>query len=141
MKKTPILSGIPLIWLILALAGACNGEQPTADQWPISKEALQAAPTTPGEGTYRRYCVSCHGADGRAHGGVTGADFVGAAAVLAAKSDAELASAVRDGKVGEKATMPAHKPVLSDEEIHEVVAYVRARFLQPQASDATAPEE
>lgn len=140
MKKTSsLIAGVPLLWMVLA--SACNGEQRTADQWPISKQALKAAPTTPGEGTYRRYCVSCHGADGRAHGGVTGADFVGDAVALAAKSDAELASAVRDGKVGEKATMPAHKPVLSDQEIDDVVGYVRARFLQPHASDGSAPEE
>lgn len=139
MKKTSILTGIALLGTLLA--SACNGDQRSADQWPISKQALQAAPTLPGEGTYRRYCVSCHGADGRAHGGVTGADFVGEATALAAKSDAELASAVRDGKVGQRATMPAHKPVLSDEEIHDVVTYVRTQFLQPHASDADSMAE
>lgn len=113
----------------------CGNEARAPGQWPIAKSELEQSrvPTQPGEATYRRYCIACHGADGRGNGGVTGADFVAGSALIGAKSDAELESAVREGKRGERAVMPAHKPVLSDPQIAEAVAYVRKRFLQNPA--------
>jgi len=103
-----------------------------------------ATPRSPGEATYRRYCVSCHGGDGRGNGGITGADFVAQATTLGLKPDVELAKSVREGKRGERAVMPAHQPVLNDAQIAEVVAYVRQRFMgaatPPPAANATAPE-
>jgi mono/diheme cytochrome c family protein len=118
--------------LFASMLMACGSEERDPGQWPISKRELEqkAAPTLAGEGTYRRYCISCHGADGRANGGVTGADFVTQKTALAAKADAELAASVREGKRGERGVMPAHKPVLSDLQIDEVIAYVRKRFFQ-----------
>jgi mono/diheme cytochrome c family protein len=35
--------------------------------------------------------------------------------------------------------MPAHEPVLSDAQIRDVVAYVRARFVTPNAAVAAQP--
>jgi mono/diheme cytochrome c family protein len=61
---------------------------------------------------------------------VTGADFVGQKTELSVKADADLATSVREGRRGERGVMPAHKPVLSDAQINEVVAYVRQRFWQ-----------
>lgn len=107
---------------------AC-GDQPRAPgQQPIGKEELAAPSELPGAATYRRYCVACHGADGRGNGGITGKDFVGDKLSLAAISDSDLAASVRDGKRGERGVMPAHKPVLNDAQINEVVGYVRQRF-------------
>ena len=117
---------------------ACGPEERAAGQWPISKDELArgAQPVEAGEATYRRYCVGCHGADGRGNGGRTGADFVGAGAQLGQKPDSELAASVRDGKRGEHAVMPAHKPVLSDTQINDVVGYVRKRFMR---ADSASP--
>jgi mono/diheme cytochrome c family protein len=114
------------------LLAACGTEKRAPGQWPLAKSELEqgTAPSEPGEGTYRRYCIACHGADGRGNGGITGADFVGGRDVIGAKSDVELNQSVREGKRGERAVMPAHKPVLSDAQIGEAVGYVRKRFLQ-----------
>lgn len=124
------------IALMLFLVAGCGPEERREGQWPIGKGELEksATPRTPGEGTYRRYCIGCHGADGRGNGGVTGADFVAARDVLGQKPDDELIQSVREGKRGERAVMPAHKPVLDDAQIAEVVAYVRTRFMQLGAS-------
>jgi cytochrome c oxidase cbb3-type subunit 3 len=123
------LAALAVCALLLA---ACGNEARAPGQWPLSKSELEksSAPSDPGEATYRRYCIACHGADGRGNGGVTGADFVTGRDALGAKSDDELAASVREGKRGERAVMPAHKPVLSDPQIAAAVAYVRKRFLQ-----------
>jgi mono/diheme cytochrome c family protein len=117
---------------------ACTAEKPReAGQWPISKADLHAPADARGEITYRRYCISCHGGDGRGNGGVTGLDFVGSAASLAGRADTELETSVREGKRGATAVMPSHKPVLSDAQISDAVAYVRARYIAPNAAIAT----
>jgi cytochrome c oxidase cbb3-type subunit 3 len=116
----------------LLLFTACGNDARAPGQWPLSKGELEksAQPSEPGEGTYRRYCIACHGADGRGNGGITGADFLAGRETIGAKADADLAVSVREGKRGERAVMPAHKAVLSDAQIAEAVAYVRKRFLQ-----------
>jgi mono/diheme cytochrome c family protein len=118
----------------LALLAACSKDERAAGQFPIGKDELAAPSELPGAATYRRYCVACHGVDGRGNGGITGKDFVADKLALAARNDAELASSVRDGKRGERGVMPAHKPVLSDAQISEVVGYVRQRFLVDSAA-------
>ena len=128
-------------WFLLLSVGALPGCSDKRDpqQWPLSREQLEGKAQAPaGEDadaraalTYRRYCVACHGDDGRGNGGTTGADFTAAASPLT-KSDAELLTSVRDGKLGKRATMPPHKPVLDDAEIAAVIAYIRKRFGKPQ---------
>ena len=120
-------------WLVLlttlSVVAACGDGERAPGQWPISKEELagESALGT-GEATYRRYCIACHGADGKGNGGVTGADFTGPDSPLRSQPDDVLIASVRDGKRGERATMPPHRPVLKDHEIAAVVAYVKARF-------------
>jgi mono/diheme cytochrome c family protein len=133
--------------LCFLVMSGCGAKERPEGQWPISKSELEksTAPSLPGEATFRRYCVSCHGADGRGNGGITGADFVGGATVLGLKPDSELIHSVREGKRGARAVMPAHKPVLSDAQIREVVAYVRQRFMpgvlpSTTTDDAAAPQ-
>jgi mono/diheme cytochrome c family protein len=118
--------------LALTVAGvfacACDRAPGGEGQWPISKAELHEQPSEPGESTYRRYCIGCHGADGRGNGGVTGADLTAQGGPLVTKSDAELLSSVRDGKRGERATMPAHSPVLTSAQLEEVLGFVKERY-------------
>ena len=123
-----------LLSLLLGTLGCSEKRDP--GQWPLSREQLHADQPTdpihdPAALTYRRYCVGCHGDDGRGNGGLTGADFTGPDSPLG-KSDAELLGSVRNGKLGKRATMPPHKPVLKDPEISAVIAYVRKRFGTPR---------
>jgi len=119
---------------LLLISVAC-GESPREEgQWPLSKEELERGGKPPSEGalTYRQYCIGCHGVDGRGNGGVTGADFLAPTSPLLTKSDEELLISVRDGKRGVTATMPAHRPILTDTQIRNVLGYVRERFTPAQ---------
>ena len=110
--------------------GACTKGEPDPKQFPISRtELAQSAPTSdPAELTFRRYCVGCHGMDGRGNEGTTGADLAAEDGPLRTRTDAQLIGSVHDGKVGKLASMPAHRPILSDSQIAAVVGYVRAKF-------------
>ncbi len=119
-------------WLgLLVLCVACGrntGGTPSSDQHPVALGELRTNATSPGELNYRRYCVGCHGADGKGNGGTTGADLTATAGPLRTKSDDQLLVSVRDGKTGQFATMPAHKPILSEEQIRQVLAFAHKQF-------------
>lgn len=101
--------------MVALLAACASGEPSSAEQGPAAAEA-----------TYRRYCIGCHGSDGRGNAGL-GADFTLPGGALT-KSDAELIASVRNGRRGATSTMPAHSPVLSDAQIAAVVSHVKQRF-------------
>lgn len=123
-----VLSLVLTVGFSLALV-ACGGEAPRGkDQWPMSRDELAQGKEPPAASHYRQYCIGCHGVDGRGNGGVTGADFRAAGSPLLSKTDAELIASVRDGKRGVTATMPAHKPVLTDDQITALITYLRATF-------------
>lgn len=117
-----------------ALVG-CN-DKPKPGQWPLTRDEL-VAKTAPApafdeaaaELTYKRYCIGCHGDDGRGNGGTTGADLSADDSPLATKRNDVLIASVRDGKLGKTGTMPPHKPVLKDEQIADVIRYLRRRFV------------
>ena len=117
------------ILFVLGVVG-CGESSRGKDQWPISRDELErgSKPEPAGAATYRQYCVGCHGVDGRGNGAVTGADFLAANSPLLTKADADLLISVRDGKRGVTATMPPHKPVLTDPQIMAVLGYVRSQF-------------
>lgn len=111
--------------LLAALLAACSDTSREPGQWPVSREELAVSPDA-ADATYRRYCIGCHGSDGRGNAGM-GADFTVPGGPLT-KPDAELIASVRDGRRGQTATMPAHSPVLSEAQIAAVVSLVKQRF-------------
>jgi mono/diheme cytochrome c family protein len=94
--------------------------------------AAETAAVVPGKQTYDTYCVACHGADGKADG-------PGAVALnprpraftdkawQAQVDDAHIAKVIKEGgpAVGLSATMAPWGAVMNDEELKNVVAYVR----------------
>ena len=76
-----------------------------------------------GEQVYKRYCAGCHGASGQGDGyrilGADPADFT--APATKEKSDAVLLETIHEGEL----KMPAWKPRLSQEEVLDVLAYIR----------------
>jgi mono/diheme cytochrome c family protein len=86
---------------------------------------LLAAPMVMADGAavYKAKCASCHGADGAGQTGMGKAmklRDLGSGDVQK-QTDAELTSITTDGK----AKMPAYKGKISDDEIKQVVAFIR----------------
>ncbi|UCH46594.1 MAG: cytochrome c [Betaproteobacteria bacterium] len=78
----------------------------------------KAADPASGRQAYERYCISCHGADGR--GVVANApDFARGQGLMA--PDVTIAQTLRSGKGG----MPSFLGILSNTELLDVVAYLR----------------
>ncbi|MCO4761360.1 MAG: cytochrome c [Myxococcales bacterium] len=114
---------------------------PTAEEKPAAAAKAEAKPLTPeqmhdsgpvgdakkGAAIYASKCVACHQKDGKGMGGALAADFVKDKSRLA-KPDSVLLASIRDGKKGKRNAMPPQKGVLKDQEMKDVLAYVRATF-------------
>lgn len=71
-----------------------------------------------GSNIYVQHCANCHGGDGR--GAIAGtSSFRGG--VLMSRSTAELTGAIRNGIN----LMPAYKGILDEQQIDDVVTYIR----------------
>jgi mono/diheme cytochrome c family protein len=84
----------------------------------IGTAAVQAADIFKGREVYELHCQSCHGVDGRSIEPGT-PDFSRGESLFA--PDSELVRELREGG-GMK---PAYRGMLTDEELRDVVAYVR----------------
>ncbi|TNF86904.1 MAG: c-type cytochrome [Gammaproteobacteria bacterium] len=74
-----------------------------------------------GRSIYQRHCVSCHGADGS--GSMAGApDFRRGRGLM--QSDQALVSRIENGK----RACPAYRGILKEQEILDVIAYIRTLF-------------
>lgn len=94
---------------------------------PVEVVEVGPGDATRGAKVFGTYCVACHGTDGKANGGTTGANFVDDKSRLA-KTDEELLKSIAEGKTGPIGTMPPWKAVLSPQQMNDVLAYVRASF-------------
>ncbi len=85
----------------------------------------QAGDLSRGKNVYMDVCMVCHGLDGRGAASVKlnppPADLTSAA--VQGKLDAGLFKSIHDGR--KNTAMGSWKYALSDEEIHDVIAYVR----------------
>ncbi len=93
-----------------------------------SGEAVAKGDAEKGKEVYEKNCVVCHGAQGKGDGPSgkltvpRATDFTSKASKR--KSDAQLLMAIREGRP--PSAMTGWKGKLSDQEIDDVVAYVRA---------------
>jgi mono/diheme cytochrome c family protein len=91
-----------------------------------------AAAVVPGKQTFETYCVACHGADGKADGpGALAMNPKPRAftdkAWQGKVDDAHIAKVIKEGgaSVGLSASMAPWGAVINDEELKNVVSYVR----------------
>lgn len=82
------------------------------------------APVPEGKAIYDRYCLACHGEDGRGNGGLGG----NYAKVLPGRDRAELLQSLAQGKQGTTGQMPAFGAVLTDAQRAAVLDYVLATY-------------
>lgn len=95
--------------------------------WPGIGWAEPAGDAKKGKSRYDQYCVVCHGPRGLGDGPMARATSPPATKLTAPevrnKTDQDLLSAIADGM---GASMPAWRGLLSDEELQDVLAYVRS---------------
>jgi mono/diheme cytochrome c family protein len=111
-----------IILSVLAFVAAAVGAE---NQGPFDR----------GKMIYQSRCLECHGAEGRGDGEKASSlsprpgSLVSAA--TSAKSDRDLLRTIQHGKP--RTAMPAWKDILTEEEIGEVLQYVRSlvRFSRP----------
>ena len=92
---------------------------------------------TRGEGVYAKHCAECHGAQGEGGTGTALANPV----FLATAHDAFLRYTITNGREG--TPMLAYKGKLSETQINDVVAFLRARatgWTAPKVSLASPPD-
>ena len=97
----------------------------------LSTARPAAANTEAGKGIYERHCVSCHGADG---GGGSMARMLPVTprnladrSYMQTRSDGQLFAIIKQGSAaqGLSNAMPGFAQQLTDEQIHDTVAYLR----------------
>jgi len=90
--------------------------------------AERSLPTDRGKMIYQTRCLECHGAEGRGDG--EKAPFLSprpgslVSAATSAKSDRDLLRTIQNGKL--RTAMPAWKDILTEEEMQDVLRYVRS---------------
>jgi mono/diheme cytochrome c family protein len=97
-----------------------------------TSQAAWAGGTTSGEGNFQSYCVTCHGPEGKGDGmlaeslDVMPRDLTNAA-LISARSDDLLFKTIKGGgaSVGLSENMISFEGQLSDEEIRNIITYIR----------------
>jgi mono/diheme cytochrome c family protein len=102
-----------------------------------------SAPAERGKMIYESRCVECHGSEGRGDG--EKAPFLSprpgslVSAATSAKSDRDLLRTIENGKP--RTAMPAWRDILTEEEIREVLKYVRSLVHFSRPSTPVPPSQ
>lgn len=130
---TSAAASVPIALMLLALG--C-GEAAAAGAYGVAAR---------GQGDYAAYCAPCHGPRGRGDGQlarmlVPKPARHSDAALMNALSDAYLVRLLKEGgpALGKSPLMAAWGRILSDEQIRDLVAYLR--FLARQGEETNASE-
>jgi len=115
-----------VIAALLAIGVLSGAPRPILAAWSSAASSGHAADSVNGKRTYAAKCVGCHGETGRGDGSRAGmllkkpADYTDKR-VMSKWTDEDLKRAVREGK----APMPAFGSVLTEQQIADVIAYIR----------------
>lgn len=115
-------------FLMTAFVGALCVDSALAE--PASADAPAAtADLEDGAATYAKFCVACHQADGNGLNGMLAAKFSDPTRL--AKTDEALLTSIRDGVRGKVGAMPPWNASLSEEQMVNVLGYIRATYTPP----------
>lgn len=93
----------------------------------LAAQAIEQGDAKRGKAHYQQYCAICHGARGLGNGSMAKATSPPAPKLttreVREKSDQAILDAIANGVGG---AMPAWRGVLNDQQLRDVVAYVRA---------------
>ena len=136
-----------LLAAALCWAVAAAAQQEPEDKKPETEKPFRIdGNAEKGRVIYQQLCVTCHGEHGDGQGpagrqlSVTLPDFADAEYMLA-RDDKDLFTTVKEGgaAVGKSGIMHSWKSNLNDQQIHDVLAYVRT-FARPMAMTASSHE-
>jgi len=118
------ISGAAILLVALSSGGAAAQGSPQAGKSPVAPTPESIAA---GKQTYLRRCASCHAASGE---GGPGNDLIPAAPSLVdeqvkVKTDSQVFNNIKNG-IGPDFNMVAFKDTLKDDEIWNVVNYLRS---------------
>lgn len=111
-----------------------DGSLPEAPK-PAADSSTKVAAATENAGVqkYKQFCTACHGADGMASGPAAAAmnpkpRNLTSAEWQASVDDAHIAKVIKEGgaSVGLSATMAPWGAVINDDEIQQIVTYIRS---------------
>jgi mono/diheme cytochrome c family protein len=118
--------------LALSLLGPLGAaaEEPQTPEEVEHVERFEEGEASQGRSLYQRYCRGCHGADGRggAHTFMPHVHNLTRRDYIEFIPDSFLYTVIADGgvAVGKSGYMPAWRGTLSDEDIKDVIAYIRS---------------
>lgn len=134
LRRRPALTTLLALGCALVLAAACTPGG--GDSAPSGDSGFQSDPSFVSNGVaeraasnYAQQCASCHGAAGDGRGPVGGALSPPPTDFTAARVPSHRAyEAIRGGgmAVGKAATMPGFASAFSDQDMHDLVAYIQA---------------
>lgn len=94
---------------------------------PLAGRAASAGDPTRGKAHFKEYCAVCHGASGLGDGPMAKATSPPAPKLTSPevrnKTDQDLLTVIAEGK---NTAMPAWRGLLTDQDLLDIVAYVRA---------------
>jgi mono/diheme cytochrome c family protein len=116
------------LWLAAGPAAA-QSEPTPSDQAPPDVERFEGGDAQRGNQLFQRYCRGCHGPDGRGEGmtfmphigNLTKTDYI------EFLPDSFLYTVITEGgaAAGKSGFMPSWKSTLSDQDIKDVIAFIR----------------
>ncbi len=119
------------VGLILGLSASVSvAEKPADSSIYGDVERFAEGDALQGAKLYKRYCRGCHGEDGRggAHTFMPHIENLTKKGYIEFLPDSYLYTAIADGgeAIGKSSYMPAWKSKLSDREVKDIIAHIRA---------------
>ncbi|MGV8990836.1 MAG: c-type cytochrome [Thiobacillus sp.] len=140
------MSKVPRLAFAVMLAGLMTGG---CERWPFSESGKGRSPLNRdldsdqvlrGESLYKKHCLKCHGEEGKGRvldwrirdaDGHLPAPPLSDIARTSHYPSAVLMGIIRDGSPAGQGKMPAWKGTLTEQEMQDVLAYIKSLWSEP----------